>query len=141
MNSKQAAELFGLTPDTLRYYERVGVILPVQRDKNGYRNYTTRDLNWIYLAKSLRRAGVSIESLIEFATLAQAEQDVEEAKKQILRDQLTEIETKLQEMHEVRDLLRYKIETYDEHIGKFKSGEIDDNTIEQLWKVHPKKEG
>lgn len=135
MNSKEAAEMFGLTTDTIRYYERVGVIPPIERDKNGYRVYTTRDLNWIYLAKSLRHAGVSIESLIEFATLAQLEGNVEQAQKQILQDQLQEINEKLGEMTKTRDLLQYKIDTYDEHIAKFKSGEITTDNLEELWKV------
>lgn len=135
LNSKEAAEMFGLTAVTIRYYERVGVIPPIKRDKNGYRVYTTRDLNWIYLAKSLRHAGVSIESLIEFATLAQLEGNVEQAQKQILQDQLQEINEKLGEMTKTRDLLQYKIDTYDEHIAKFKSGEITTDNLEELWKV------
>ncbi|MEI5994285.1 MerR family transcriptional regulator [Candidatus Enterococcus mansonii] len=139
MNSKEAAEMFGLTTDTVRYYERVGVIPPIKRDKNGYRVYTTRDLNWIYLAKSLRHAGVSIESLIEFATLSQLGGDVEQAQKQILQDQLQEITGKLEEMTKTRDLLQYKIDTYDEHIAKFKSGEVTSENVEELWKVNHKK--
>lgn len=135
LNSKEAAEMFGLTAYTIRYYERVGVIPPIKRDKNGYRVYTTRDLNWIYLAKSLRHAGVSIESLIEFATLAQLEGNVEQAQKQILQDQLQEINEKLGEMTKTRDLLQYKIDTYDEHIAKFKSGEITTDNLKELWKV------
>lgn len=136
LNSKQVAEMFDLTTDTIRYYERVGVIPAIKRDKNGYRVYTKRDLNWIFLAKSLRRAGVSIESLIEFATLAQLDGDVEEAQKQILKDQLQEIEKKLQEMTKTKELLQYKIETYDDHIAKFKTGEITDDTVEELWQMN-----
>ncbi|MEK5332985.1 MerR family transcriptional regulator [Lysinibacillus sp. FSL W8-0992] len=135
MNIKQAAEMFELTVDTLRYYERVGVIPSVHRNENGYRDYTTSDLNWIYLAKNLRNAGLSIESLIEFATLAQFRetQNVEEAQKQILRDQLKELDEKLAKMNQVRDLLVYKIETYDEHIAKFKTGEMNSENLEKLW--------
>lgn len=139
MNSKEAAEMFGLTTDTVRYYERVGVIPPIKRDKNGYRVYTTRDLNWIYLAKSLRQAGVSIESLIEFATLSKLGGEVQKAQKQILHDQLQEITDKLEKMTKTRDLLQYKIDTYDEHIAKFKSGEVTSENVEELWKVNVKK--
>lgn len=134
MNSKEAAEMFGLTTDTLRYYERVGVIPPVERDKNGYRIYTNRDLNWIFLAKNLHQAGVSIESLIEFATLSQLGGDVQQAQKQILKDQLQEIDVKLKQMTETRDLLQYKIDTYDDHIAQFKSGEVTADNVEKLWK-------
>lgn len=135
MNIKKAAEMFDLSVDTLRYYERVGVIPPVQRNESGYRVYTTNDLNWIYLAKHLRNAGLSIESLIEFAQLAQVResQNVEKAQKQILADQLEELEKKLAAMQEVRDLLIYKIETYDEHIAKFKAGNMTPDKVGKLW--------
>lgn len=136
MNIKKAAEMFGLSVDTLRYYERVGVIPPVQRNESGYRDYTTNDLNWIYLAKNLRNAGLSVESLIEFAQLAQLreKQDVGKAQKQILSDQLEELDKKIAEMQEVRELLIYKIDTYDDHLAKFKAGKIPADQVEKLWK-------
>lgn len=135
MNIKKVAEMFDLSVDTLRYYERVGVIPPVHRNSSGYRDYTTNDLNWIYLAKSLRNAGLSVESLIEFVKLAQLRgiQDVEEVQKQILFDQLEELDEKIAELQKVRDLLVYKIETYDDHIAKFKAGEITPDQVEKLW--------
>ncbi len=136
MNIKQAAEMFGLTVDTLRYYERVGVIPPVHRNESGYRDYKTSDLNWVYLVKSLRNAGLSVESLIEFATLAQLREteNVEAAQKQVLIDQLKELDEKLAEMKQVRDLLVYKIDTYDSHITQFKTGELTADNVEKLWK-------
>lgn len=137
MNSKQVAETFGLSVDTLRYYERVGVIPPVARDENGYRNYQTNDLNWIFLAKSLRSAGLSIESLIEFAALAKLSetQNVSGAQKQILADQLEETEKKINEMIQIRSLLQYKLDTYDEHLDKFKTGELTPDNVEKLWEL------
>ncbi|KPG70350.1 MerR family transcriptional regulator [Enterococcus sp. RIT-PI-f] len=135
MNIKKAAEMFALSTDTLRYYERVGVIPPVHRNSSGYREYNTNDLNWIYLAKNLRNAGLSVESLIEFAQLAQLRetQNVEAAQKQILYDQLEELDKKLADMQEVRELLVYKIDTYDDHIAKFKAGERTPDKVEKLW--------
>ncbi|CBY61769.1 MerR family transcriptional regulator [Listeria monocytogenes] len=135
MNIKQAADLFGLTVDTLRYYERVGVIPPVHRNESGYRDYKTSDLNWVYLVKNLRNAGLSVESLIEFATLAQLRetQNVEAAQKQVLVDQLKELDEKLAEMKKVRDLLVYKIDSYDSHIAQFKAGELNADNVEKLW--------
>ncbi|EMK3812952.1 MerR family transcriptional regulator [Listeria monocytogenes] len=136
MNIKQAADMFGLTVDTLRYYERVGVIPPVHRNESGYRDYKTGDLNWVYLVKNLRNAGLSVESLIEFATLAQLRetQNVEAAQKQVLVDQLKELDEKLAEMKKVRELLVYKIDSYDSHIAQFKAGELNADNVEKLWK-------
>lgn len=135
MNIKKVAEQFDLTVDTLRYYERVGVIPPVKRNSSGHRDYSTNDLNWVYLSKSLRNAGLSVESLIEFAQLAQLREteNVEDAQKQILSNQLEELDKKIAEMQEVRDLLTYKIKTYDDHVAKFKAGEMGPDKIEKLW--------
>ncbi|HCA4330601.1 TPA: MerR family transcriptional regulator [Listeria monocytogenes] len=135
MNIKQAADMFGLTVDTLRYYEQVGVIPPVHRNESGYRDYKTSDLNWVYLVKNLRNAGLSVESLIEFATLAQLRetQNVEAAQKQVLVDQLKELDEKLAEMKKVRELLVYKIDSYDSHIAQFKAGELNADNVEKLW--------
>ena len=135
MNIKQAAEMFNLTVDTLRYYERVGIIPPVSRNSSGYRDYKTKDLNWVYLVKNLRNAGLSIESLIEFSTLAQLrdKQNVENEQKHILKEQLVELDKKLEEMQQTRELLVYKIETYEDHIAKFKAGELDPDKVEKLW--------
>ncbi|HAA8424243.1 TPA_asm: MerR family transcriptional regulator [Listeria monocytogenes] len=135
MNIKQAADMFGLTVDTLRYYERVGVIPPVHRNESGYWDYKTSDLNWVYLVKNLRNAGLSVESLIEFATLAQLRetQNVEAAQKQVLVDQLKELDEKLAEMKKVRELLVYKIDSYDSHIAQFKAGELNADNVEKLW--------
>ncbi|MFL2028403.1 MerR family transcriptional regulator [Loigolactobacillus zhaoyuanensis] len=135
MNSKKVSELLDVSIDTLRYYERVGVIPPVSRDKNGYRNYQDNDLNWIFLAKSLRNAGMSVESMIEFATLAQSKDDVTAAQKEVLHEQLEQLDAKFAELEKTRNLLKYKITTYDEHLAKFKSGEMNADNVEQLWNM------
>lgn len=135
MNSKDVAKMFGITVDTIRYYERVGVIPPIEREENGYRIYTKRTLNWIFLAKSLRNAGLSVESLIEFASLSQMKGDRRYAQIQILKDQLQEIDEKIDEINKTRELLQYKIDTYDEHIALFEAGKLSDDQVEELWKM------
>lgn len=137
MNSKQVAEIFNLSIDTLRYYERVGAIPPVERDKNGYRNYQTGDMNWIFLAKNLRAAGLSMESLIEFSQLAQmgAERDVSSEQKAILSDQLEKINEKVEELIGVSRILKYKIDTYDDHLAKALSGALTGDNAEKMWEI------
>ncbi|MFD0897836.1 MerR family transcriptional regulator [Loigolactobacillus binensis] len=135
MNSKKVAEILDVSVDTLRYYERVGVIPPVTRDKNGYRNYQNNDLNWIFLAKSLRNAGMSVESMIEFATLAQSSGDVSAAQKEVLHEQLAQLDQKFAELEKTRNLLEYKIETYDDHLAKFKAGEMTADNADKLWQM------
>lgn len=135
MNIKQAAEMFGLSADALRYYEKVGVIPPVTRNEVGYRDYQTNDLNWIYLAKHMREAGLSVELLTEFCRLSQLKEvePIEDAQKEILAKQLATLDEKLENLHETRELLQYKLDTYDEHLAQFRAGEMTEDKIEKLW--------
>ncbi|MCG7338842.1 MerR family transcriptional regulator [Staphylococcus sp. ACRSN] len=135
MKTKEVVKLMEISQDTLRYYEKVGVIPPVTRDKNGYRDYKDNDLNWVYLVKHLRRAGVSIESLVEFCRLGQLPKDqyIQNQQKQVLNNQLDELNEKLETVLNARDLLQYKIENYDNHIAKIEAGEVDEENIERLW--------
>lgn len=130
---KEVADMFGITTDTIRYYEQVGVIPTITRGENGYRQFTTQDINWVFLAKSLRSAGVSIESLIQFTLLSQVEGDERLAQKDILKEQLVEVDSKLEEMMSVRNLLQYKIDTYDEHIARINEEFKSNERVEELW--------
>ncbi|MFC6254128.1 MerR family transcriptional regulator [Secundilactobacillus hailunensis] len=134
MNRKEVSEIIGFSADTLRYYERVGVIPPIKRDKNGYRDYRPNDLNWIFLTKCLKDAGLSIEALIEFSKLNQKGEN-EPAQKAILQDQLEVLDQKMAETKRTRDLLQHKIDTFEDHTAKFKSGEMDADHVEELWKM------
>lgn len=135
MKTKEVVALMNISQDTLRYYEKVGVIPPVNRDENGYRIYNDSDLNWIYLVKNLRNAGVSIESLIEFCWLAQLpkNENIQAQQKQILNKQLEELNENLKTIHDVRDLLQYKIDNYDNHIAKINASDNYDDNVERLW--------
>lgn len=69
LNITQVANQFGLAASTLRYYERVGLIPPVNRKESGVRDYDQDDINWIDFIKCMRDAGLTIEALIEYTTL------------------------------------------------------------------------
>lgn len=133
--SKDVAKLMDIPVSTIRYYEKIGIIPPIERDENGYRIYTNSTLNWIYLMKSLRNAGLSIDSLQEFSRLSKETGEERRKQKQVLTNQLNELDAKIVEMTRVRKLLAYKIETYDEHLAKFQNGELTEETAEELWKI------
>ena len=68
MTIKEVSEKFKISQDTLRYYERIGLIPPVSRTASGIRNYQESDLGWVEHAVCMRSAGVPIEALIEYTT-------------------------------------------------------------------------
>ena len=71
MKINEVSKMYDITADTLRYYERIGLIPTVNRNENGIRDYTETDCNWVNFAKCMRTAGISVESLIEYVALFQ----------------------------------------------------------------------
>ena len=84
MTITEVSKKYGLTPDTLRYYERIGLIPPVPRGKGGARDYGEESCQWVELMKCMRSAGVQIEALIEYAALTQRGDETLEARRTLL---------------------------------------------------------
>ncbi|WP_262315036.1 MerR family transcriptional regulator [Lacticaseibacillus parakribbianus] len=114
MNIQAVADTLAVSADTLRYWERVGVIPPVPRTAAGYRTYGPAELDWCNFAKCMRNAGVSIEALCDYIALYQAGPQTAAARKQLLQTQLTVIAARLQAVQGTYDRLAAKIEHYDE---------------------------
>jgi|GEM_PF-24184 len=116
MTIKEVCEKYGVTADTLRYYERVGVIPPVTRTKSGVRCYTEQDIGWVENAICMRSAGLSIGTLSKYVRLFQEGAGTIPARRDLLREARTEIIVGLQKYQETLQRLDYKISLYDEAI-------------------------
>ena len=113
MKIAEVSEQFGLSADTLRYYERVGLIPPVHRNEGGIRDYDELDLKRVDFIKCMRGAGLPVEVLIEYMALVQQGDSTIEARKEILVEQRDLVAARLQEMQKTLDRLNYKIEVYE----------------------------
>ena len=118
MKISEVSEQYELSADTLRYYERVGLIPPVNRTESGIRDYGEADIEWVNFVKYMRNAGLPIEVLVEYVSLVQQGDHTSEARKQILINQRDEIVRKMEEMQKTLDLLNYKIEVYEDLLVK-----------------------
>ena len=114
MTIAETSKKYNITADTLRYYERIGIIPPVPRTKGGIRDYDEESCRWIELMKCLRSAGVQIEALIEYAALCRQGEGTEERRKEILMEQRDQLLARMEEMQNSLDRLNYKIENYDQ---------------------------
>lgn len=119
MQMKEVCEKFDLTPDTLRYYEKVGLIGEVPRDINGYRVFSERNLNEIYFSKVMRKAGISVQRLAEYINLVQVGEETVEERKNILLEEREMIRKNVEELQATLDILDGKISNYDERILSF----------------------
>ncbi len=118
MKIAEVSEQFGLSADTLRYYERVGLIPPVHRNEGGIRDYNELDLRRVDFIKCMRGAGLPVEVLIEYMDLVQQGDKTIEARKEILVEQRDLVAAKLEEMQKTLDRLNYKIEIYEKALLK-----------------------
>lgn len=69
MTINEVSKKYDITHDTLRYYERIGMIPPVTRTSGGIRDYQEEDCKWVELAKCMRSAGLPVEAMIEYVKL------------------------------------------------------------------------
>lgn len=118
MKIAEVSEKYGLSVDTLRYYERVGLIPPVNRNDSGIRDYNELDLRRVDFIKCMRGAGLPVEVLIEYVALVQQGDATIEARKEILKEQRDLVAARLEEMQKTLDLLDHKIEVYEKAILK-----------------------
>lgn len=116
MNIKEASEKSGVSADTIRYYERIGLIPPVHRNKNGVRKFGAEDLRWIQFSRQMRRAGLSIEALIDYLALFREGEHTLEARVELLKEQRVDLKNRINIMQEALDRLDFKINNYDTHL-------------------------
>ena len=117
MTIAETSRKYGLTADTLRYYERIGLIPPVPRTKGGVRDYDEESCRWIELMKCMRSAGVQIEALIEYGALCRQGKGTEERRKEILVEQRSLLLSRMEKMRQSLERLDYKIANYDRLLG------------------------
>ena len=118
MTIREVSERYGLSADTLRYYERVGLIPPVPRTGGGVRDYDGASLGWVELIKCMRSAGVGIEALTEYCRLFQQGEETLEARKALLVEQRPQMLARMEDMQRSLERLNQKIENYEQGLAK-----------------------
>lgn len=114
MTIAEVSKQYDIPADTLRYYERVGLIPSVPRSKSGFRDYDEGSCKWVQFAKCMRAAGIQVEALIEYVSLFQQGDTTQAARKQILLEQRELLRARLAEMQETLHYLDTKIERYEQ---------------------------
>lgn len=113
MTIKEVSEKYNVSQDTLRYYERIGMIPEISRTPGGIRNYQESDLGWVELAICMRSAGLPIEALIEYVKLYQQGDATFAARLQLLQEQRESLEEQKTQLEKAINKLDYKISRYE----------------------------
>lgn len=116
MKIAEVSGQYNISQDTLRYYERIGLLPPVHRSTSGIRDYSELDIRRVEFVRCMRSAGLSIEVLIEYMSLIEQGDGTIEARREILQEQRDLLAARIQEMQKTLDLLSHKIEVYEKAI-------------------------
>ncbi len=113
MRIAEASARYGLSPATLRYYERAGLLRHVSRGENGIRDYDEEACRAIEFVKCMRGAGVSVEALARYMELCEQGESTAAARKALLEDQREQLQARIDTLQAGLDRLDYKIANYD----------------------------
>lgn len=117
---QEAADVTGLSAHTLRYYERIGLIHPIERKENTRRLYTADDLGWIDFLTRLRATGMSIRDMQKYAELQRQGDGTLPERLEMLKALRVQVGGRIRELHEHLKLVDYKIEIYGQIVAEQK---------------------
>lgn len=119
MTIAQVSRKYEISTDTLRYYERIGLLPKIKRTASGIRDYSDSDGEWISYIKCMRSAGISIETLVEYVRLYRLGPSTIGQRKELLLQQRKEIVSRIETMNETLARLDWKIDGYEERMLKY----------------------
>ncbi len=117
MTIAEVSKKYKITQDTIRYYEKIGLIPHVPRSKSGIRDFDENSCNWIEFIKCMRSAGLSIDVLTQYISLFKQGNKTAKARKELLVEQRNELLKKQEDINKTIKRLDYKIEIYDDIIS------------------------
>jgi DNA-binding transcriptional MerR regulator len=113
-----AARASGVSAHTLRYYERAGLLDPVDRAGSGHRRYAEEDLARIQFLTKLRSTGMPIRAVREYADLVRRGDETHEARMALLEAHRDAVRAQLEETARNLDLIERKIDFYRERLAR-----------------------
>ncbi|GGO16643.1 MerR family transcriptional regulator [Micromonospora parathelypteridis] len=109
----EAARRSGFSLDTLRYYEKIGLLADVERTAGGQRVFTDDDLGWLVLFRCLRDTGMPIAQMCRYAQLAREGDHTADERRELLQRHATQVEEQMRLLQRQYDHLREKIRFYE----------------------------
>jgi DNA-binding transcriptional MerR regulator len=109
---REAVEKTGFSLDTLRYYERIGLLDSVDRNAGGQRVFTDGDLQWLEILRCLRDTGMPIARMLRYAELARGGDATFTERAELLEEHDREIELKIAALRDEQSRIKGKIDWY-----------------------------
>jgi DNA-binding transcriptional MerR regulator len=119
LSISEAAERTGLSAHTLRYWERAGLIEPVDRNSSGHRRYAEEDLERLKFLTKLRSTGMPVREVRRYAELLSGGEETSEERLKLLEAHRKAVLAQLEETAGHLELIDWKINLYRERLGKY----------------------
>ena len=114
MRIKQASEVSGLSPDTIRYYEKEGILPTIARDETGQRSFSKDNLNWMGLLQCLRQTGMPMRDMSRYAQLVHSEGNTTAERIEILKSHQVRLTKKRKELEKCEAMVSFKLGIYEQ---------------------------
>ncbi|PKG57489.1 MULTISPECIES: MerR family transcriptional regulator [unclassified Shewanella] len=114
MNMKEFSNIVGLSPHTLRYYEKIGLLKNVHRNTSGHRAYTSRNIEWVSFVNRLKETGMPLANIIEYATLRELGSNTALERQMLLEQHQESLKIHIQQQQKHLAALAHKISQYKE---------------------------
>jgi DNA-binding transcriptional MerR regulator len=112
----EAARAAGVSAHTIRYYERAGLLAPIERNGSGHRRFTPEDVQWIVVVTKLRATGMPIRRVREYAELVRDGDGNERERLALLEAHRQDVLRRLNDVQRNLELVDYKIRLYRERL-------------------------
>lgn len=109
----EVAKRLDMSPHTIRFYGKEGLLTFVDRDQNGNRIFKESDFERLFIIASLKRAGMTIKQIREFTVLCDEGDSTISQRLKIIRDQRESVEEQITELQDALDVLKYKTWLYE----------------------------
>jgi DNA-binding transcriptional MerR regulator len=107
----------GFTLDTLRYYEKIGLLADIDRTRGGQRVFTDDDIEWLGVLRCLRDTGMPIAQMCAYAEMCRAGADTEAQRLALLREHAVRVQEQMRLLAQQHDHLQEKIRYYERAVG------------------------
>ncbi|MEO0804131.1 MAG: MerR family transcriptional regulator [Cyanobacteria bacterium J06642_2] len=114
LSIQRVAALTQLSTHTLRYYERIGLLAPIERASSGHRRYSSQDIAWINFLTRLRATGMPIREMQQFAELRRQGDHTFAQRRQLLAAHQQRVHRQINELTQNLKVIQEKVQHYQE---------------------------
>lgn len=128
----EISKMFDLPISTLRYYDKEGLLLKLQRDKSGIRKFNDKTIEALRVIECLKKTGMSIKEIKEFMKWCSLGDNTLLKRRQMFVKQKKSIESQIKELEKVLDMIKYKCWYYDEAIKDGNEKRVRTITLDKM---------